>query len=185
MDNGPPGKPDLLRKETAVTLPDRSTLDGVRYLAVCSLRRRAICLSLIALGAALITVPFATRRSMDAHAARLRLNGVEALADVTDRIQHRSGKNIPREVTINLTYTHAGLVYREEIRCEKGCRTNGQSVRIWLDREDPRDFVTEWGDLDDPFAPWEWFAYVGAAMAATGIIVLIDPHPRRRRMSDA
>ncbi|MET7951725.1 DUF3592 domain-containing protein [Micromonospora sp. NPDC005324] len=94
----------------------------------------------LAVGMVMMWLPFMTFQDNDAWASRLRVHGLSAQA-VVDELVHK------RRNTMHLRYEFAGAQRQAEVGCWEVCLPAGSAVRIWVNPNDPEDFVTEFGIL--------------------------------------
>lgn len=132
------------------------------------------------IGGILISTPYRHQRGLDARSVELHRDGVPVSAAVVDREDKETGRGRNRTSTIVLSYWLDGRPYREEVLCEKGCGETGGTVRLWVAPEDPDEFVTEWGDHNEPQRTAERIGYVGWGVAGVGLLALLGPGPRLR-----
>jgi hypothetical protein len=91
-------------------------------------------------GMVMMWLPFKTFQDNDAWGRRLRVDGVPAQA-VVDELAHK------RRSTMHLHYEFAGAQRQAEVGCWEVCLSAGSAVRIWVNPNDPGDFVTDFGIL--------------------------------------
>ncbi|WBC13004.1 DUF3592 domain-containing protein [Micromonospora sp. WMMA1998] len=101
------------------------------------------CVLLLVAGGALLWLPFHTQNALDDWAVDLRAHGVPARAQVHDLVTKRGGTS----KTMHFRYAVDGRTYEREVACVEVCRSIGDEVPIWVNRTDPGDFVTDFGQL--------------------------------------
>ncbi|SCF34499.1 DUF3592 domain-containing protein [Micromonospora saelicesensis] len=94
----------------------------------------------LAVGLAMMWLPFKTFQDNDAWGRRLRVDGVPAQA-VVDELVHK------RRNTMHLRYESAGGQRQAEVGCWEVCLPADSAVQIWVNPKDPGDFVTDFGVL--------------------------------------
>ncbi|WP_410821869.1 DUF3592 domain-containing protein [Micromonospora sp. 050-3] len=94
----------------------------------------------LAVGMVMMWLPFKTFQDNNAWASRLRVDGVPAQA-VVDELVHK------RRNTMHLRYEFADAQRQAEVGCWEVCLPAGSAVRIWVNPNDPGDFVTDFGIL--------------------------------------
>ncbi|MEV5206928.1 DUF3592 domain-containing protein [Micromonospora sp. NPDC053740] len=94
----------------------------------------------LVVGLVMMWLPFKTFEDNDAWASRLRVDGVPEQA-VVDELVHK------RRNTMHLRYEFAGAQRQAEVGCWEVCLPAGSAVRIWVNPNDPEDFVTDFGIL--------------------------------------
>ncbi|MBG6069707.1 DUF3592 domain-containing protein [Micromonospora ureilytica] len=94
----------------------------------------------LAVGLVMMWLPFKTSQDNDAWGRRLRVDGVPAQA-VVDELVHK------RRNTMHLRYEFAGAQRQAEVGCWEVCLPAGSAVRIWVNPNDPGDFVTDFDIL--------------------------------------
>ncbi|MDG9678653.1 DUF3592 domain-containing protein [Micromonospora sp. DH14] len=129
----------------------------------------------LVVGLVMMRLPFKTSQDNDAWANRLRVDGVSAQA-VVDELVHK------RRNTMHLRYEFGGAQRQAEVGCWEVCRPAGSAVRIWVNPNDPGDFVTEFGILSGHRGRPQ--GVVGAAgLVLSGwmaLAVIAHVHQRRR-----
>ncbi|WP_198041571.1 DUF3592 domain-containing protein [Micromonospora chokoriensis] len=93
-------------------------------------------------GVAMLWLPFKTFHDNDAWADRLKVDGVPAQAVISELVHKRRNSN-----TMHLRYEFAGAQRQAEVGCWEVCLPAGTAVRIWVNPDDPDDFVAEFGTL--------------------------------------
>ncbi|MEV5769004.1 DUF3592 domain-containing protein [Micromonospora sp. NPDC052213] len=101
------------------------------------------CVLLLVVGGALLWLPFHTQYALDDWKTDLRAQGVPARALVHDRVSKRGGTS----TTMHVRYELSGRTYTREVACFEVCRSVGDEMRIWVNRGDPGDFVTDFDQL--------------------------------------
>ena len=96
----------------------------------------------IVAGLVMMWLPYKTFHDNNAWEDRLRAEGVP-VQGVIDELVHK-GRN---SNTMHLRYELAGAERRAEVGCWEACHPAGTRVRIWVNPDDPGDFVTEFGTL--------------------------------------
>ncbi|MEU8158447.1 DUF3592 domain-containing protein [Micromonospora sp. NPDC048986] len=94
----------------------------------------------LAVGLVMMWLPLKTFQDDDAWGRRLRVNGVPAQA-VVDELVHK------RRNTMHLRYEFAGAQRQAEVGCWEVCLPAGSAMQIWVNPDDPEDFVTDFGIL--------------------------------------
>ncbi|MFI6782646.1 DUF3592 domain-containing protein [Micromonospora sp. NPDC050276] len=94
----------------------------------------------LAVGLVMMWLPFKTAQDNDTWGRRLRVDGVPAQAAV-DELVHK------RRNTMHLRYEFAGAHRQAEVGCWEVCLPAGSAVRIWVNPNDPGDFITDFGIL--------------------------------------
>ncbi|SIQ59585.1 hypothetical protein [Micromonospora avicenniae] len=100
------------------------------------------CGLLLVVGALLLWLPIHTQNALDDWAVELRAGGEPAQAIIYDRITTARGKT-----TMYFRYDFDRRTYEQEVPCVEVCRSYGEKVRIWVNRSDPTDFVTDFEQL--------------------------------------
>ncbi|GAB3949647.1 hypothetical protein GCM10027614_48780 [Micromonospora vulcania] len=101
------------------------------------------CVLLVVAGGALLWLPFHTQTALDDWGTELRVRGLPARAVVYDQVTKRGGSS----QTMYFRYEVSGRTYEQEVACVEVCRSAGDQVPIWVNRADPTDFVTDFGQL--------------------------------------
>ncbi|MEU1966700.1 DUF3592 domain-containing protein [Micromonospora sediminicola] len=101
------------------------------------------CVFLLVAGGALLWLPIHTQNELDDWQAELRIHGVPKRALVHDQVTKRGGTS----KTMYFRYEVDGRTYEREVACVEVCRSIGDEVPIWVNRVDPGDFVTDFGQL--------------------------------------
>jgi hypothetical protein len=96
----------------------------------------------IVAGLVMMWLPYKTFHDNDAWEDRLRAEGVP-VQGVIDELVHK-GRN---SNTMHLRYELAGAELWAEVGCWEACHPADTPVRIWVNPDDPGDFVTEFGTL--------------------------------------
>ncbi|MEV4120943.1 DUF3592 domain-containing protein [Micromonospora sp. NPDC049645] len=96
----------------------------------------------LAVGLVMMWLPYKTFQDNDAWEGRLRVDGVPAQAVIEELVHKRRNSN-----TMHLRYEFAGAQRQAEVGCWEVCLPAGTAVRIWVNPDDPEDFVTEFGTL--------------------------------------
>ncbi|WP_406072745.1 DUF3592 domain-containing protein [Micromonospora sp. NBC_01638] len=96
----------------------------------------------LAVGMVMMWLPVKTFQDNDAWESRLRVDGVPAPAVVDELVHKRRNSN-----TMHLRYEFAGAQRQAEVGCWEVCLRAGSAVRIWVNPDDPDDFVTDFGVL--------------------------------------
>lgn len=96
----------------------------------------------LAVGMVMMWLPIKTSQDNDAWESRLRVDGVPAQAVIDEFVHKRRNSN-----TMHLRYELAGAQRQAEVGCWEVCLPAGSAVRIWVNPNDPDDFVTEFGTL--------------------------------------
>lgn len=95
-------------------------------------------------GVVMLWLPYKTFDDNDAWADRLRANGVPVQSTIDQLVSKpRNSK------TMHLRYELAGAERRAEVGCFEVCLPAGTAVQIWVNPDDPSDFVTDFGMLSD------------------------------------
>ncbi|MGC4837185.1 hypothetical protein ACLQ3D_22060 [Micromonospora vinacea] len=94
----------------------------------------------LAVGLVMTWLPFKTFQDNDAWGRHLRVDGVPAQA-VVEELVHK------RRNTMHLRYEFAGTQRQAEVGCWEVCLPAGSAVRIWVNPNDPGDFITDFGIL--------------------------------------
>jgi hypothetical protein len=147
--------------------------------------------SLLLVGGALIGAGVLIGRGVQAYTRGLRDDGAAVDAAVVVRREEVSEgrpfigpKGGRREISVTVEYTYEGRAYREVVRCVRPCPPAGETTRIWVDRADPTDFVTEWGDYNDEPAgsvtAWLVGSF-GGMFVVVAMFAVLDPYPGHRR----
>ncbi|MEV4809571.1 hypothetical protein [Micromonospora avicenniae] len=100
------------------------------------------CVLLMVAGGLLLWLPMHTQSALDDWAVELRAGGQPAQAIIYDRITKGRGRT-----TMYFRYDLGGRTYEQEVPCVEVCRSYGEKVRIWVNRSDPTDFVTDFDQL--------------------------------------
>ncbi len=133
------------------------------------------------LGLVMMWLPVKTFRDNDAWEDRLRAEGVPVQGVIDELVHKRRNSN-----TMHLRYELAGAERRAEVGCWEACYPAGTSVRIWVNPNDPGDFVTEFGTLSGHRGRVQ--GVIGAAglvlFGSMVIAVLTRLDRRRRRQRD-
>ncbi|WP_430497833.1 DUF3592 domain-containing protein [Micromonospora trifolii] len=96
----------------------------------------------LAVGMVMLWLPFKTFQDNDAWESRLRVEGVPAQAVIDEVVHKQRNSN-----TMHLRYEVAGAQRQAEVGCWEVCLAAGSAVRIWVNPNDPEDFVTDFGEL--------------------------------------
>ncbi|WBB65207.1 DUF3592 domain-containing protein [Micromonospora sp. WMMD812] len=131
----------------------------------------------ILVGLVMMWLPVKTGNDNDAWEDRLRADGVPVQA-VIDELIHKGRKSD----TMHLRYEFGGAERRAEVGCWEVCLPAGTPVRIWVDPEDPGDFVTDFGTLSGHRGRVQ--GVIGAAgliLAGSMVLVGFTRLDRRRR----
>lgn len=96
----------------------------------------------VVVGLVMMWLPYKTYHDNEAWQEQLRTDGVPTQGVIDQLIRDRRGK-----ATMHLRYEFAGLERRVEVACMEVCHPAGTSVRIWVNPDDPVDFVTDFGML--------------------------------------
>ncbi|MFE9653843.1 DUF3592 domain-containing protein [Micromonospora sp. NPDC006431] len=102
---------------------------------------------LVMAGGALLWLPLHTQHALDDWEKELRGTGTPANAKVYDRVTKSGGNRTSASTTMYFRYELAGRTYEQEVGCVEVCRRPGDEVRIWVNPDDPRDFVTDFDQL--------------------------------------
>ncbi|RAO25775.1 hypothetical protein ONO23_05768 [Micromonospora noduli] len=94
----------------------------------------------LAVGLVMMWLPIKTFQDNDVWGRRLRVDGVPAQA-VVDELVHK------RRNTMHLRYEFAGAQRQAEVGCWEVCLAAGSAMQIWVNPNDPQDFVTDFGIL--------------------------------------
>ncbi|MEU4529324.1 DUF3592 domain-containing protein [Micromonospora ureilytica] len=94
----------------------------------------------LAVGMVMMWLPFKTFQDNDAWESHLRVHGVPAQA-VVEELVHK------RRNTMHLRYEFVGAQRQAEVGCWEVCLPAGSAVGIWVNPNDPEDFVTDFGIL--------------------------------------
>ncbi|MDG4835039.1 DUF3592 domain-containing protein [Micromonospora sp. WMMD967] len=96
----------------------------------------------IAAGIAMFWLPMKTFDDNEAWETRLRSDGVPVQAVVHEIVHKGRSSN-----TMHLRYQVGGAQRQAEVGCWEVCLQADTAVRIWVNPDDPDDFVTEFGVL--------------------------------------
>jgi hypothetical protein len=96
----------------------------------------------LVVGMVMMWLPFKTSQDNDAWESRLRIDGVPAQAVIDELVHKQRNSN-----TMHLRYEVAGAERRAEVGCWEVCLPAGTEVQVWVNPDDPADFVTEFGTL--------------------------------------
>jgi len=137
------------------------------------------------LGAALIAVAILLQASADPP-RDLRASGVPTTAVVKDvQAPKKQSRKYAYETTnLVLEFRYRDFTHLADVRCVTQCRTEGESVQIWHDPDDPADFVTEWGDASraENGNPAVWLpALAGAVLLLAAVVVIARGRMQARR----
>ncbi len=107
---------------------------------------RAIAWSaLLVIGAALLYLPYKTQRELDRWRVELRERGHPAQAHVYYYEEKRRGRRLSQAMFV--TYDIRGRSHQQEVPCYSACLSAGQAMSIFVNPDDPSDFVTEYREL--------------------------------------
>jgi hypothetical protein len=141
----------------------------------------SLVLVLMAGGLSLVVGVPVVHAANGAETARLRAEGTEVDATVLDaRDRSRVG------AVIEVRYGVAGRQFQTLTRCQGGlqsCPPEGSTMRLFVDRNDPQRFVTDYGQLDNLRGGLRLVAALafGVALTIFGIGGVWAMIPRRRR----
>ncbi|MET8089190.1 DUF3592 domain-containing protein [Micromonospora sp. NPDC005220] len=131
----------------------------------------------LVVGMVMMWLPFKTSQDSDAWESRLRVDGVQVQAVVNEFVHKRRNSN-----TMHLRYEFAGAQRQAEVGCWEVCLPAGSAVRIWVNPDDPEDFVTDFGVLSGHRGRLQ--GVVGAAClvlsGSMALAVIARLHQRRR-----
>ncbi|MCG5435100.1 DUF3592 domain-containing protein [Micromonospora foliorum] len=96
----------------------------------------------LAVGLVMMWLPFKTFQDNDAWGRQLRVHGVPAQAVVDELVHKRRNSN-----TMHLRYELSGAQHQAEVGCWEVCLPSGSAVQIWVNPNDPGDFVTDFDML--------------------------------------
>ncbi|MDG4783726.1 DUF3592 domain-containing protein [Micromonospora sp. WMMD961] len=105
------------------------------------MRYPAYVLGIVA-GLVMMWLPSKTFDDNEAWGTRLRADGVPVQAVIHETVYKARNSR-----TMHLRYQVAGVPHRAEVGCWEVCLPAGTEVRIWVNPDDPEDFVTEFGML--------------------------------------
>lgn len=129
-------------------------------------------------GLVMMWLPFKTYQDNEAWAERLRVDGTH-VQGVVYKFVHK-GRNSD---TMHLRYEWAGAERRAEVPCGSVCHTKaGTAVGIWVNPDDPGDFVTDFGTLSGHRGqPQAGIGFAGLVLSGWGVLAAITRLDARRR----
>ncbi|WFE51886.1 DUF3592 domain-containing protein [Micromonospora sp. WMMD1155] len=139
-------------------------------------RYPAYLLGIVA-GMVMMWLPLKTFDDQEAWETRLRADGVPIQAVIHETVYKARNSR-----TMHLRYQFAGVPHRAEVGCWEVCLPADTSVRIWVDPDDPEDFVTEFGTLSGHRGRLQ--GVIGAAgliLAGTTLAAVVGHFLGRRR----
>ncbi|HCT81852.1 MAG TPA: hypothetical protein DGG94_22770 [Micromonosporaceae bacterium] len=141
--------------------------------------------SLLLVGGALLYTPFHHFRHLDAWEKELRERGKPAQALVFNRVTKPGGNRSSDKTTMYFQYDLDGVRTEAEVGCVQVCLYAGTTVAIWVNPDDPTDFVTEFDQLSGHRGRFQ--GVLGAAGAVllflTPVIALSRRRASRRRLA--
>jgi len=149
----------------------------VQILRSCWRARYPVYVLGLAVGMVMIWLPFKTFQDNDAWESRLRVDGVPAQAVVDELVHKRRNSN-----TMHLRYEFAGAQRQAEVGCWEVCLPAGSAVRIWINPDDPDDFVTDFGVLSGNRGRLQGvIGMAGLILAGTMLTAVVGRFLGRRR----
>ncbi|WP_233563570.1 hypothetical protein [Micromonospora musae] len=134
------------------------------------------CVLLLVVGGLLLWLPIHTQNKLDEWAVELRAGGEPAQAIIYDRTTKGRGKT-----TMYFRYDLGGRTYEQEVPCVEVCRSYGDEVRIWVNRADPSDFVTDFEQLSGHRGRLQGvLGAAGFAILLLGVLLTLSRVPWRR-----
>ena len=133
---------------------------------------RRLLLGIFVVGVVLFSWPFETGWRAAQWAKELRQIGVRQQILMYDmKIEDRGSRN--SSITMFFRYEFAGRTIETEMPCSNTlCLDDGTTVDVWINPDDPTDFVTAGGKLSGHRGYYQGaFGFVGAIMTAGGIII--------------
>jgi len=132
-------------------------------------------LLLAGVGGLLLWLPIHTQIALDDWTAELRAGGEPTRAIIYDRVTKR------HNTTMYFRYEIGGRTYEQEVPCVEVCRSYGDEVPIWVNPADPRDFVTDFGQLSGHRGRVQGVLGAGGfVMLLLGLLVTLSRIPFRR-----
>lgn len=114
----------------------------VKIVQSCWRMRYPAYLLGIVVGMVMMWLPVKTFNDTDAWEDRLRADGVPIQAVIYETVHKGRNSN-----TMHMRYQVAGAARQAEVGCWEVCLPADTAVRIWVNPDDPDDFVTEFGTL--------------------------------------
>lgn len=131
----------------------------------------------IVAGLAMMWLPYKTFLDNNAWENRLRAEGVPVQAAIDELVRKPRNSN-----TMHLLYEWAGVQRRAEVGCWEVCHPAGTPVRIWVNPDDPGDFVTEFGTLSGNRGRVQGvIGMTGLVLFVSMVIVVFTRLDRQRR----
>ncbi|MEH1164871.1 DUF3592 domain-containing protein [Micromonospora sp. CPCC 205539] len=126
------------------------------------------CVLLMVAGGLLLWLPIHTQLALDDWETELRAGGLPARAVVYDQVTDARSKS-----TMYFRYEVSGRTYEQEVPCVEVCRPAGDDVSIWVNRADPKDFVTDFGELSGHRGRFQGLLGAGGFVVLVAAILLL------------
>jgi hypothetical protein len=132
-------------------------------------------------GGLLMYEPFRHAHELDRYGDHLRQIGAQVRATVAaPQVPIRTRNSRYRSVTY-LDFEFHGQRFRDDFACDRpGCPRPGATVLIWVNPNDPHDFVDQYGTLSgNRNGRRQAFGVVGLGMVVAGIAIVAWPAAKR------